>query len=169
MICVKCGQQNPGGYNYCQRCNAMLPKVAHAAEPSEVAAQQKVNERYMQLKEAGDKVVSGEWTVEAYSSFLDGIARILAQKEQDIRDIEIPEEALEDFREELEVGFQGIEMYNQGIANMRLFLDDREPSHIQEGLELVREGNEMINEAMRINRDNRRKLEEMYIDTSTMI
>lgn len=129
----------------------------------------KVNERYMQLKEAGEKVKSGEWSIEEYGSFLSEIHQILSQKEQEIREIEIPEEAVEEFSEELNVGFNGIELYNQGISNMMLYLEDENPDHIDYGLELVHEGNEKINEAMRINRENRRKLEEMYIDTSTLM
>ena len=164
---MKCGHQNPMGMNYCQSCNTMLPRVPQAADVD--AQHQKVNERYLQLKEAGDKVISGEWSIEEYSNFLDHISRVLAQKEQEIRDIEIPPEAFEDFRQELEVGFQGIELYNNGVATMRLFLADHNPAHIHEGLELIREGNEQINEAMKINRENRRKLEEVYIDSSTMM
>lgn len=136
---------------------------------TESAGHQKVNERYLQLKEAGEKVTSGAWTVEEYAAFLDHIARVLAQKEQEIRDIEIPPEAFEDFRQELEIGFSGIELYNNGINTMRGYLNDDDTTHIEEGLELIREGNEMINEAMRINRENRKKLEEVYLDSSTMM
>lgn len=34
MNCVKCGQSNPGGLNFCQRCNAQLLKIAGAAASS---------------------------------------------------------------------------------------------------------------------------------------
>jgi hypothetical protein len=166
LLCLKCGFKNPSGANVCQRCNAQLPKMSDTADN---APPPKVNERYMQLKEAGDKAKSGEWPIEEYSKFLTEIHTILSQKEQEIREIEIPEEAIDEFAEELEVGFGGIEMYNQGIANMMLYLEDQNPDHIDYGLELVHEGNEKINEAMRINRENRRKLEEMYIDTSTLM
>ncbi|MDQ7824781.1 MAG: zinc ribbon domain-containing protein [Candidatus Eremiobacteraeota bacterium] len=165
MLCLKCGHNNAQGANYCTRCNAALPKMTQ----TDTAPPTKVNERYMQLKEAGEKAKSGEWTIEQYGKFLQDIQAILAQKEQEIREIEIPEEAIEEFAEELEVGFNGIELYNQGIANMLLFLEDKNADHIDYGLELVHEGNEKINEAMRINRENRRKLEEMYIDNSTLM
>ena len=168
MICMKCGEQNPEGINYCQRCNTMLPRVTpQSANTAQQQPPQKVNERYLQLKEAGENVASGAWTVDQYAFFLDHISRVLAQKEQEIRDIEIPPEAFEDFRQELEIGFAGIELYSNGIALMREFLGDGNVGHIQEGLDLIRDGNEMINEAMRINRENRRKLEEVYIDSST--
>jgi hypothetical protein len=140
-----------------------------AQQAEDITDQPKVNERYLQLKEAGDKVRGGIWTIEEYGTFLDNISRILMQKEQEIREIEIPPEAIEEFREELEIGFAGIELYNNGIAHMKVFLEDRNPEHIDYGLDLVKDGNEKINEAMRINRENRRKLEEMYIDSSTMM
>jgi hypothetical protein len=146
----------------------MLPKMGNT-NTSDIAPHQKVNERYMQFKDAGDKVIQGTWSVDQYNAFLDNISNVLSQKEQEIRNIEIPPEAIEDFRQELEIGFSGIDLYNQGIATMKLYVEDRDGTHIEEGLELIREGNELINEAMRINRENRRKLEEVYIDTSTMI
>ena len=40
------------------------------------------------------------------------------------------------------------------------FVENEDPALLEEGLELVRQGNERINEAMRINRENRSKLEE---------
>ena len=165
MLCIKCGHINPPGSNYCQKCNAILPKMAQ----TEVAPPPKVNERYNQLRNAGDRVKSGEWTVDEYSDFLAGISNALAQKEMEIREIEIPEESYEDFREELEIGFSGIELYNQGISEMRLYIEDLDPARIDCGLELIADGNDRINEAMRINRENRREIEEMNIDTSTFI
>lgn len=165
MICVKCGQQNAPGQNFCQQCNSVLPKIS---DPGQVN-HQKVNERYLQLKEASDKVLAGTWSVDEYGAFLESISRVLAQKEQEIREMEIPPEAIEGFREELEVGFSGIEMYNQGVTIMLAYVADGDEAHIHEGLELVREGNDLINEAMRINRDNRRKLEEVCLDSSRML
>jgi len=165
VLCLKCGHKNPDGANFCQSCSAALPRMTQ----TDAAPPTKVNERYMQLKDAGDKAKSGEWSIEEYGQFLHEIQQILAQKEAEIKEIEIPEEALDEFAEELDVGFGGIELYNQGIATMMLYLEDQDPNHIDYGLELVHEGNEKINEAMRINRENRKKLEEMYIDTSTLM
>lgn len=165
MICVKCGQQNSPGQNFCQQCNSVLPKIG---DP-EQANHQKVNERYLQLKEASDKVLAGTWSMDEYGAFLENIARVLAQKEQEIREMEIPPEAIEDFRRELETGFSGIEMYNHGVSIMMQFLSDSDPAHIHAGLELVRDGNDLINEAMRINRENRRKLEEVCVDSTRVL
>lgn len=166
-ICTRCGAQNQDNLKYCTSCNSVLPNIPAATQFPK--APDYVMERYSQLKEAGELVLSGEWTIEEYGEFLENVSKVLADKEQEIRDIEIPEEAYEDFSDELEVGFEGIAMYNEGIAHMMLYLEDQNPEHIEYGLELVHQGNERINNAMRINRENRRKLEEMYIDTSTMM
>lgn len=166
-ICTRCGTQNPDNKNYCVNCNSALPAIPASAQVPKSPSF--VMERYNQLKEAADLVMNGEWTIEEYGEFLENLAQVLAQKEQEIRDIEIPEEAYEDFEEELSVGFEGITLYNEGIAHMMLYLDDQDPTHIEDGLELVYQGNNNINDAMKINRQNRRKLEEMYVDTSTMM
>ncbi|MHB2020777.1 MAG: hypothetical protein ACYCW6_27885 [Candidatus Xenobia bacterium] len=166
LICFKCGSQNAPGSNFCNECNAALPKMQ---QTDSFTPPPRINERYMQIKDAGDKVVSGEISLEEYCTFLDRVISVLEEKERQIREIEIPPEAVEDFREELETGFTGIDLYNQGLQTMRYYAEEPDAVHIETGLQLIREGNEMINDAMRINRENRRKLEEMYIDTSTML
>lgn len=166
-VCTRCGAQNPDNKKYCVNCQAVLPNIPSATQSPKLP--ETVMERYYQLREAGDLVVNGEWTVEEYGEFLENISQVLAKKEHEIRDIEIPEEAYDDFSEELEVGFNGIALYNEGIAHMMLYLEDEDPENIEYGLQLVYEGNESINQAMKVNRENRRKLEEMYIDTSTMM
>ena len=162
IICTRCGSGNPPGANYCKNCNAMLPKMVQ----SEAVAHKKITTRYLQLKNAGEQAKCGEMTVEEYAEFLDNISRILSEREVEIRSIienEIPPEAMDDFAEELENGIAGIDNYNEGIGHMKLFVDDLNPDHIDYGLELIYQGNELINEAMRINRQNRLKMEEMQI------
>ncbi|MCE1246618.1 MAG: hypothetical protein LWY06_08240 [Firmicutes bacterium] len=166
-VCTRCGAQNSDMQKYCSNCQAVLPNIPSGTQMS--IESETVMERYNQLKEAAEMVLCGEWTIEEYGDFLESVSRVLAQKEQEIRDIDIPEEAYDDFTDELQTGFEGIALYNEGIAHMLLYLEDQDPENIDHGLELVYQGNEKVNEAMKINRDNRKKLEEMYIDTSTMM
>jgi ribosomal protein L40E len=35
MICIRCGQTNPDQANYCEKCNAALPKVASERPPGQ--------------------------------------------------------------------------------------------------------------------------------------
>jgi hypothetical protein len=165
LICVKCGHNNNHGGKFCENCKAQFPNFSDY----EILVYPKVNERYLRLKNAGDKVKVGEWTTDEFIAFLDQMSNILAQKESEIREIEIPDETFKDFQEELETGFAGIELYNLGIAEMRLFIEDFNSEHLEKGLHTIADGNEKINEAMRINRINHIKLEEQYPFTSTFM
>lgn len=169
MLCVKCGFQNSGGAKYCSKCNAQLPRVLHGPQEEVEPDTPRVQDRLQQIEAAAARAASGEWNPEEFGRFLEETAVILAEKEQAIRDIPIPDEAVEDFREELEVGYMGIDLYNQGVQRMFDFVAETNPLILEEGLELVRQGNEFVNQAMRINRENRRKLEEMSTDASSLM
>jgi acyl-CoA reductase-like NAD-dependent aldehyde dehydrogenase len=165
IVCTRCGTENVGGKRYCSSCQASLPQiVSHVPREAD-----KVLARYNQLKEASDKVKMRQWSLQEFAGYMENIAQVLAEKEEEIREIEIPEEGYEDFADELEVGFNGIALYNEGISHMMLYIEDQNPEHLDYGLELVLQGNDLLNEAMKINRETRRRLEEMYIDTSTMM
>ena len=168
MYCVKCGFQNAEGANYCSKCNAQLPRVLTSPDQAEPEAP-RVNDRLQQIEGAVARASSGEWNPEEFGRFLQETAEILAEKERAIREITIPDEAADDFREELEIGYAGISLYNQGVQRMFDFVADSSPVHLEAGLELVRQGNECINQAMRINRENRRKLEEAYSESSNLM
>lgn len=166
MLCLMCGHENPEQATICINCKTPIPKMnsmISSAPPT------KVNERYLQIKAASDQVLAGTWTIDEYSAFLHDLKAVLSQKEQEIREVEIPEEALEEFSEELTVGYRGIDLYNEGISYLMKYLEDTNPVNITHGMNLIFEGNERINEAMRINRENRRRLEELYIDTAHLI
>ena len=162
MFCVKCGFDNEPEAKICRKCGATLPRYVSESETQEEPKVESpvINERLQIFEQAVEKVSSGEWSTEEFANFLEETAAILAEKEQGIRSIDIPEEAAADFKDELDVGFEGIKLYNQGMQVFFAFVENEDPELLEEGLELVRRGNERINEAMRINRENRSKLEE---------
>jgi hypothetical protein len=165
LICLKCGQENLPEAKFCENCKVHLPKFSN----EEKTRYPKAYERYTAIKNAGDKVKVGDWTVDEFADFLEKISANLAKIEQEIHEIEIPEESMEDFMEELEAGFSGIELYNQGITEMMLFVEDMDAEHLEQGLNKVTEGNEKINEAILINRNNRKQIEDIYPFTSTFL
>jgi len=121
------------------------------------------------VRSAAERIEKNDMTADEFAQFIDTTIEFLSEKEANIRQVEIPPEAVEDFREELEAGLTGIDLFYQGLTEMRLFLEDGEPAHLHAGLEVVVEANQMLNEAIAINRRNRHKLEEMYIDASTTL
>ena len=161
MLCVKCGCEKESEARVCQKCGAALPRYVSEETPPPPVETPVVNERLQIFEDAVARVTSGEWSVEEFVNFLDDISAVLAEKEQDIRSIEIPDEAADDFAEELSVGFAGIELYNEGIGLMYSYVESGDPELLAQGLESIRRGNEDINEAMRINRENRSKLDDV--------
>lgn len=131
--------------------------------------QPEVIDRHLtEIEEACQRVASGEWTTDQFADYVDQLAEKLQERENFIRQIEIPPEAIEDMRQELEVGFAGIANWNDGVARMAQFIDEPEIAYLEEGLELCRQGNDLLNEAMKINRENYARVETMYRESSTM-
>ena len=167
IICVRCGQQNGDGLNRCEQCGSQLPRISGGA--SREPEPEYVNERVRELQEAAHKAMAGEWSPEQLGDYLEEILRAIAEREEHIRSIEIPPEALEDFRQELENGFRGIHLFYEGVSTMVQYSENPDPGFLEEGLEMVRQGNDFLNEAMRINKQQRAKFEELYLDSSNMM
>ena len=131
--------------------------------------QPEVIDRHLaEIEDACQRVASGEWDGDQFADYIEQLAEKLAERENFIRQIEIPPEAIEDMREELEIGFSGIAHWNDGVARLAQFIEEPDVSHLEEGLDLCRQGNDLLNDAMRINRDNFKRVESMYRESSTM-
>lgn len=115
--------------------------------------------RYNQFKRAVDNVREGTWTAEEFHDFLVNIYETLSAKAQECREIIVAENYEELSQEEVSSGASGMDLYEAGMQEMWLFLEDGEFVHLDEGLALIWEGNEKINEAMRLNRVERDNLD----------
>ncbi|MCD4786142.1 MAG: zinc ribbon domain-containing protein [Candidatus Eremiobacteraeota bacterium] len=155
ILCLRCGEPNSPDENYCEKCGATLPKLAYAID---MASVEKVNERYMGFVKAAEMVKSGEWSIEEFEEFMEKIYNKLKTIESEIGQVPITEEIMEDFEEELDVGFAGVKLYNEGMKEMMEFIEDENPVHLDEGLIKIRKGNEQIHRARIINRDRDKRL-----------
>lgn len=156
IVCMRCGAQNDPKENYCQECGATLPKLAYSMEMAQGV--EKVMSLYEKFADAAEKVSSGEITLEEFENFVLDMQEKLRSREQEIREVDIPEHIMEDFEEELEVGFEGVEKINQGTETLLLFIEDEDEANLKQGLELIKEGLELIHRARLINRERDRKL-----------
>ena len=169
MFCPKCGCDNDQGVNCCANCGAALPRLEQMQSATTIKEHHTVNERLRVFEKAVDDVRSGQRSVEDFHAFLLETHEVLSAKEREIREIAIPEEASGDFQEELSIGFEGIALYNEGIAQMLEYAERLDETCLDDGLALVRQGNARINEAMRVNRENRNRLEEELSQNSLEI
>ncbi len=119
--------------------------------------------RYNQFKRAVDNVRNGSWTVEEFGEFLNNIYEDLGAKAQEMREIIVEEKYEEINGEEVSMGGSGIDLYDAGMQEMSYFLEDGEEHHLDEGLAMIWEGNEKINEAMRLNREGRDNLDVAFL------
>ena len=161
-----CGHDNPENATVCANCKTPIPRMSHMVSSSPPA---QVHDRSLQIKDASDKVLAGQWTIDEYAKYLHDLREVLSQKEREIREVEIPEESMEEFAEELTVGYHGIDLYNEGISYLMKYTEDGNPINVTHGMQLIYEGNEKINDAMRINRENKKKIEEYYMDLDNMM
>lgn len=123
-----------------------------------------VDDRLRQVEVLVAEVRTGQRPPEDFASRLRDLLGAIEEQEQKIRRIEVPAEALEGLKEELGAGFRGIARFRDGLQ--RLLAWGGEASVLDEGLGMVREGNAMLNEAVRLNRANRAELERLYGDLS---
>lgn len=64
--------------------------------------------------------------------------------------------------EEVEQGLQGMNCFEEGMQEMSLYVEDGELSHLDTGMQLIIEGNSLLNDAKRLNRSGRKDLEEQW-------
>lgn len=158
IICMQCGAQNDKNAKLCVNCSASLPKMDLTA----MVAVDKVAGRFQQFKDAVERVKSGTWTSEEFFEFLQNIYGLLAEKRQGTEQF-IQESGYEDYSEdEVRQGRDGMDHYELGMQEMSLYIEDGDTVHLDYGLDMIWQGNERINDAMRINRIERKKLEDEW-------
>lgn len=124
---------------------------------------ERIRGRYRQFKEAVDKTRSGEWSAEEFQAFLMNTFELLTAKANECRTIIEEEEYEDDSPDEVREGLAGLDLYDAGMHEMYAYLEDGELEHLDEGLRLIYDGNEKINEAMRLNRETREDLDVAFM------
>lgn len=102
--------------------------------------------RLSQVQEAMDGVQSGRWSAHRFEEAVR--VWLSAVQEQEHLLAEIPAEG---DRAEVALGRDGARLYREGLSRMLCFVADRNPLHLREGMEQVRDGNERLNHAVRLN------------------
>lgn len=106
-----------------------------------------------------ERTRTGDWNVEDFEAFLSNVYEVLTHKAQECRTLIDETNYRDDAPEEVDGGLRGIDLYEMGMQELWLFLHDGEAHHLEEGMRLIWEGNEKINDAMRLNRESREDLD----------
>lgn len=164
LLCMRCGTMNDPKENYCTKCGATLPKLAYTME---MASVEEIMDLYYKLADMSSRVLTGQINMHQFENMLAAQMEKQHAMEQELRDLDIDEELWPDFEEEMEIGFTGIDMVNEGMETIALYIDDQNPEHIDRGLEMVKKGSININKANRLNR-SRDKKQSHYADLQRM-
>lgn len=159
IICMQCGFQNEGKeQKECSNCGALLPRM----DTSAMVKVETVSGKVKQFSDAIEKVRSEEWGPEEFYEFLHGVYTDLQEKRAAVESF-ITENEYEEFAsEEVGQGIEGMNQFEMGMEEMSLYVEDGDITHLDIGLEKIARGNEMINDAMRINRAERKRLEDEW-------
>lgn len=174
-ICIKCGHNNPDSENFCTKCGAPLPRISGAvAKPVRV----KVTKNYDIIKLKVEQLLSYEISSEDYLTILDNIYQKIEESAATVENLDIPEELMPYFKEQIEIGLTGIDMFLQSIQELRILpellenLNNAENEEVREnilneidkvresGLNLAAEATEHLNIALDMAIENLSKWKE---------
>ncbi|MCS7164816.1 MAG: zinc ribbon domain-containing protein [Candidatus Calescibacterium sp.] len=143
-ICIKCGSNNPDSENYCLNCGAILPRISKGVvRPPRV----KITKHYDIIRLKVEQLLAHEISYEEYNDTLDNIYYKIEEAGNTIENMEIPEELAPYFKEQIEIGLTGIDMFLEAINELRALPELMEELNNTESEE-VREN--IVNEIERI-------------------
>lgn len=111
----------------------------------------KLTTHLVQIEQAARDVALGQISINEFGTVVTRLERLFRQKLEEVREIlhsEVPEDFLPEIADEMDVGQRGIECYLAAMAAFFEYIRDRDLEHIQRGLALSHEANEMVNEAL---------------------
>ncbi|MFA5504956.1 MAG: zinc ribbon domain-containing protein [Vulcanimicrobiota bacterium] len=160
--CPFCGNSIEPGADKCPHCQTILLSEDPLDRPAPKTHEIDITGRYDEFAGRVQKMRNQEMTRLQFSNWLDHIQRSLLNQRD--RYVELIQSSgyYEYGSAEVDMGMTGILEYEEAMEMMKLFADSEETDFavLDSALQKMWDGNEKCNEAMRINRDFRAKLEE---------
>ena len=160
ITCLTCGTTNPPSAMLCTQCKSSLKRMSPGGGPLAAVPGGRVVERYEMFKDVCQKVKMGAMGPDEFLAWLAPTYEVMNQRANAY--VSYMEETgyYEYQNEEVELSFEGLEDYDTGVQELFSYCSDGDISHIDAGLQFMWDGNEKVNEAMRLNRQFRKGLEE---------
>lgn len=147
--CPACGFLNPASETVCLAC-------ASAVEP------RRGQSRCSAIDQQVGRVRRGALTAEDFRRWLEDLSGQMARKASAILGYIDAQRYRDDSPDEVCYGLAGIERFESGLSELWQYTQDLDASHLDLGLSLVWEGNDLILEAMRLNRETREETSLAY-------
>jgi hypothetical protein len=111
----------------------------------------KLTATLVKMEQAARDVSVGAINLEEFAAFIDRHERFFREKLDNVDKLDIPEDFREEMNAEMIAGKKGVALYLEGFDHFRRFITAHDYSLLQSGLDKMREGNDWVNEALRLN------------------
>jgi len=152
MICIKCGHNNTGRGKYCEKCNSVI--IYSDSQSQDKLENSRLN-RYIDALSSYRKHELGK---EDFLSLLnEEKSKILIMLQEIVSDnMELSPSDKLFFQEETDLGFGGMTLFLTGIDILievinRQQIAEEENKMLDEAVENLKSGNDMVNQARAIN------------------
>lgn len=156
--CAACGFINPSKESLCLACGLGLARAPQTVDPTE--------ERYRRIASNVEQLRQGHVTLEQFVDFIEAMQHTVTEEGQALCDYFETSGYYQESPLEVETGVAGLQSYEVGLSELRQFAEDLDETHLEAGLQTVREGNDKILEAMRLNRERRDRLADEWTGLS---
>lgn len=160
--CPFCGQEVQEGDLVCGNCNSELVSTDPLDRPAPKSHERDITSRYNEFADKVQMVRDGRMSRSQFATWVLNLQQsMLAQRDRYVDFIK-GSGYYEFGRDEVDMGMTGILEYEEAMEEMVMFGEnpDADMAQLDAALEKMWRGNEKCNEAMRLNREFRAKLEE---------
>lgn len=111
----------------------------------------KLTAHLTKLEQAAKDVSLGQITLEEFLTLVSYFQNLFRTKLAEVEAIDIPDDFRDEMKPEMSAGRRGVELYISALYDFREYADSGDLQLLQIGLDKAREGNDLINEALRLN------------------
>lgn len=162
--CPYCGNEVGPDDDECGNCKSTLVSADPLDRPAPKSHERDITSRYDDFADKVQQVRDGRMTRKQFSTWLDTMNRSMSNQRDRYVELIRTSGYYEFGSDEVDMGMTGILQYEEALEMMTLFAKNEDEEEdmgvLDAALRKMWHGNEMCNEAMRINRDFRAKLEE---------
>lgn len=159
--CPNCGAEIGPEDESCQNCNHTLFSSDPLDKPCPKTHDHDITTRYDDFASRVQMVLDGRMNREQFGTWLGTIQQMLISQRDRYVEMIRTSGYYEFSTEEVDMGMTGILDFEEAMDIMGLYSrDEADVSVLQTALEKMWEGNQKCNEAMRINREFRKQLED---------
>lgn len=158
-FCLQCGTKLGESDQYCPECQAKVLPVDQGPPTANFKEELGL---YKKCELAVNRVKLGEWDPKRALNFFDETTVVIEKQLDEIFQLIQESNYYEHNAKEVDLGLSGLYGILEGLMIMRLFIEDGQMSHLENGLSKIWSSNQEINQSLRSNREYVHDLKEEW-------